>query len=264
MLPYPHLKPYFLKIGNLEFKWYGLAYALGFLLEYLFLKHFSRQKKIRLSENDILDLLLAGFIGVVVGGRLGYVLIYNLAYFLAHPLKIPAVWEGGMSFHGGLMGTILALLIYDKLKGFKLGDYLDWVIIPAPLGIALAKLGNFINGELIGRATNLPWCMQFSSTDLICRHPSSLYEASKDILIFLILFSLRNKKLPAGFLVWLFLTLYGLLRFTVEFLREPDVQLGFIFGPLTMGQLLSLPMFVIGVGGMLWCIKRLESKKQSL
>ena len=266
MIVFPHIDPVIVRIGPLAVRWYGLMYLLGFAASYLLVRKqimespipsmtrgVKQEKNIRLSEIHHLDgLMFYLVIGVVAGGRLGYVLFYNLSYFLEHPLEILATWHGGMSFHGGTAGALLAGLIY--CRKFHL-DFLQWadrLIVTVPAGLGLGRLGNFINGELYGRPANVPWAMIFPQGGNIPRHPSQLYEALLEgVLLFCILWPIRKKNWAHGRKTALFLMCYSTLRIVVEFFREPDVQLGFIFMHwLTMGQLLSICFMAAGV--LLW------------
>lgn len=266
MIAFPHINPVIVHIGPLAVRWYGLMYLLGFAATYLLVRKQIMEssapaltagpeqgENTRLSEIQHLDgLMFYLVIGVVAGGRLGYVLFYNLSYFMAHPLEIFATWHGGMSFHGGTMGALLAGLIY--CGRFHL-DFLQWadrLIVTVPVGLGLGRLGNFINGELYGRPSYLPWAMIFPQGGNIPRHPSQLYEALLEgVLLFGILWPLRKKNWPHGKKTALFLMCYSVLRIVVEFFREPDAQLGFIFADwLTMGQLLSICFMTAGL--LLW------------
>jgi phosphatidylglycerol:prolipoprotein diacylglycerol transferase len=175
------------------------------------------------------------------------VLFYNFSYYVQHPAKIIAVWEGGMSFHGGLLGTIVALVLFCRRRGFPAYPIADLAALAAPIGLGLGRLGNFINGELYGRPTDVPWCMVFPGAGPECRHPSQLYEAGLEgVTLFTVLWILSRFRTPPGTLFWSLITGYGLVRMVVEFFREPDQHIGFIFGPFSMGQLLSLPMIILG------------------
>ena len=186
--------------------------------------------------------------GVVLGGRAGYILFYNLSWYLTHPLKVFAVWEGGMSFHGGLLGAIVAAVIVFRKYDLDLWAMADVVALTIPVGLGLGRLGNFINGELYGRVTDLPLGVVFPGGGPLPRHPSQLYEALLEgVLLLFILWGLSFRNTAKGCIFWSFFVGYGLFRFSVEFFREPDQQLGFLWGGATMGQLLSLPMFVLGV-----------------
>ena len=246
----------FLTIGSVSLKYYGLMYAVGAVFVYFMIKKLFQKHKIQITNDQILDLLTYGIVGVILGGRIGYILFYNFSYYAQNPLQIFAVWEGGMSFHGGLLGVIVGSYIFCKRNKFNFYQLADLVIIPVFIALALGRLGNFINGELVGRITTVPWGMEFEGYEG-SRHPSQLYEFGKNILIFLILlFSLRYK-FKQGTYFWLGIMFYGILRFLIEFTRQPDLQIGFIFNYLTMGQLLCLPMFLVGF----WMVIRLSYKK---
>ncbi len=237
------IDPIFIHLGPLEIRYYGLFYVIGFLFALWWLKKFAH----KLSQDNVYDLLLYLIIGGVGGGRAGYILFYNPLYYLSNPLKVFAVWEGGMSIHGGLIGAIIATLLFcRKLKkqGTPISFFYiaDTLMIPLALALALGRIGNFINGELYGYITNLPWCVQFRDAEG-CRHPSQLYESAKNIIIALSLYILsKRENLKEGTLFWTFLLLYGVLRFLIEFLRFND---SFYFS-LSMGQLLSSVMIIIG------------------
>lgn len=244
----PHIDPVFFRIGPLEFRWYGLMYILGFMAAYFIILRRVRQRTLPLSADDVADVIFNLAVGVILGGRLGYVVFYNASYYLANPLKVFAVWEGGMSFHGGLIGVILAGLLVARKKGITFFTLADLCALTAPVGLGLGRLGNFINGELFGRVTDMPWGMVFREGGELPRHPSQLYEAILEgPVLFAILMIVGRKERPAGVEFWTFVAGYGLFRFIVEFFREPDSQLGFLLGPFSMGQLLSFPMFLLGV-----------------
>jgi phosphatidylglycerol:prolipoprotein diacylglycerol transferase len=248
-MKYPHIDPVFFRLGPLQFRWYGLMYILGFLAAYVVIRKGAERKNIPLTRDDVADLVFAVALGIILGGRLGYVLFYNLTEYLAHPLQIFAVWEGGMSFHGGLTGAILGGLWFAHRKKMAFLTLADLGFLSAPIGLFLGRIGNFINGELYGRVTDVPWGMVFPDPRAgnLPRHPSQLYEATLEgPVLFCILWALSRKKRPAGVIFWAFIACYGTFRFIVEFFREPDVQLGFIVSRFTMGQLLSFPLVVIG------------------
>lgn len=246
-MKFPNIDPVFLRIGPLEFRWYGLMYIVAFVSAYLLIIRRVRQKEFPLSKDDVADLIFILAVGVVLGGRLGYVLFYNLSYYVANPLRLFAVWEGGMSFHGGLIGVALSALYYTRRKKLRFFALADLCIITVPIGLGLGRVGNFINGELYGRVTDVPWGMVFPGGGDLPRHPSQLYEAVLEgPILFLLLWLSDRKKLPEGVLFWLFITFYGVFRFLAEFFREPDLHLGFVAGSFSMGQVLSLPMGVAG------------------
>ena len=251
MIPYPHINPDLFRIGPLHVRWYGLMYVAGFLAPYFLIKAQEKARPVGLAPRLVQDLLFYLAIGLVAGARLGYILFYqyiNLADFVRDPLEIIAVWHGGMSFHGGLIGAVIAGWCFCKRKALPFWGVADRVIVTAPIGLGLGRIGNFINGELYGRVTELPWGMIFPEGGSLPRHPSQLYEAFMEgVILFIVLWILRKKPFRHGMMVGLFLTLYGAFRFFLEFSREPDLQLGFILGPLTMGQLLSIGMIGAGV-----------------
>jgi phosphatidylglycerol---prolipoprotein diacylglyceryl transferase len=256
-MTYPHIDPVFLRLGPLEFRWYGLMYICGFMAAYFLILAGAKRKGLPLSKDDVADVIFTVAVGVILGGRLGYILFYNLSYYLSHPLKVFAVWEGGMSFHGGLTGAILAALYYIKKHRLRFYQLADIGFQAAPVGLFCGRIGNFINGELYGRVTDVSWGMVFPGGGPLPRHPSQLYEAFLEgPLMFLILFLVGRKTDKEGVVFWSFIMLYGLFRFLVEFVREPDTQLGYLVGGLSMGQLLSLPMFLVGAAMAIYRYRR--------
>lgn len=263
-LPFPSIDPVAIAIGPIAIRWYALAYLIGILLGFSILKRLSARPDWGLSAALLDDLLFYVTLGIVLGGRLGYVVFYNPAHFLAHPLDIPAVWQGGMSFHGGLVGVVLALLLVARKHGLHplvLGDALA---VAAPPGLLLGRLANFVNGELWGRPSDLPWAVVFPHAGPEPRHPSQLYEAALEGLLLgaVMLLLARRPYRPeaAGRLAGVFLLGYGLARFLVELVREPDPQLGLLLGVFTMGQLLSLPMLALGA----WLLHRATIRTREL
>lgn len=251
MIPYPEINPEIVRIGPLSIRWYGIMYILGFASSY-FLVRYQLKKK---GQEAPLPFEQAGnlysylMLGLLIGARIGYVIFYNLSHYIKHPLEIFAVWQGGMSFHGGLIGSIAAGILF--CKKFRLDFWMvsDLIIPTAPIGLGLGRLANFINGELYGRVTNMPWAMVFPHGGHLPRHPSQLYEfLLEGVMLFSILWILKDKGFRAGTLSSVFLILYGIFRFFIEFFREPDPQLGFIFSALTTGQILSAGMLLIGIG----------------
>ncbi len=258
-MTFPDIDPIFLSLGPLHFRWYGLMYVLGFMACYFLVRRQIRTFSYRQLEPYFENLNLVLILSVIIGGRLGYVLFYNFSYYLHHPLEIPAIWAGGMSFHGACIGVLVGAGLYLQNKKIDYWPTADIYVVTVPIGLGLGRLGNFINGELYGRTTDLPWGMVFPGGGLQPRHPSQLYEMLLEgVVLFAILWSLKhrpwqeNSRWPHGSMVFLFLICYGLFRFLIELVREPDVQLGFIFGVLTMGQLLSILMMVSGI--VLWII----------
>lgn len=241
------LDPVVFTLGPLSVRWYGLAYVAGFIVAGLILRSLNRRWDIGLSDDDVLDLVLVGVVGLVLGARIGYVLFYGVGGYWSDPASILAFWDGGMSFHGGLVGILLAGWLFARRKGISVLRLYD-LAVGAPLGIFFGRLANFVNGELWGRPTDLPWGVVFpDAPGSAPRHPSQLYEAALEgLVLFAILWLLSRKKRGDGFMIGTLLGLYGVFRIVVEFFREPDIQLGFVAGPFTMGQLLTLPMVLIG------------------
>jgi phosphatidylglycerol---prolipoprotein diacylglyceryl transferase len=254
LIAYPSIDPVLISIGPFPIRWYALAYIAGLVLGWAYAQFLVRRPGLwgagpRPDTACIDDLLVYAAIGVILGGRLGYVLFYNPAFYLAHPLQIPAVWQGGMSFHGGFAGTAVAVYILARRRGIPVLRLGDVVCAAVPIGIFLGRIANFIKPELWGRTTDGPWAMAFPGAGPLPRHPSQLYEASLEgIVLFLILFTavrlgaLRRPGLVTG----IFAVGYGTARIICEFFREPDPQLGFLFGGATMGMLLSLPLIAAG------------------
>lgn len=240
-----NIDPVLFSIGPFQVRYYGLFYFLGFVMAYFFLNYFAKRKELDLSKEDITDFLLYIVIGTVLGARIFYVIFYNLPFYLSNPFEIIAVWHGGLSFHGGFIGAVIAGFTYIKKKKIDFYEIADIAVIPLALGLALGRIGNFINGELYGRITDIPWAVKFPDAEGF-RHPSQIYASFKNLLIFFTLWMIKDKKLPKGFMFWLFVVMYSILRFSVEFFRQPDEQLEFIIGFLTMGQILSIIMFAIG------------------
>jgi phosphatidylglycerol:prolipoprotein diacylglycerol transferase len=250
---FPTIDPVFLRIGPLEMRWYGLMYALAFLSAYLVIRFAARERSMPLSKDDIADLVFSVALGIIIGGRCGYILFYNLSFYIANPLKLLAVWEGGMSFHGGLIGGLAGGVIFCRKRGLGIYQIADLAFLTAPLGLMFGRIGNFINGELYGRITDLPWGVVFPDGGPLPRHPSQLYEAFLEgPLAFAIGWWLWRSRRPPGTVLWGFISCYGLFRIAVEFVREPDQQIGFIFGGISLGQLLSLPMLLIGLAMVVW------------
>ena len=249
------IDPIAISLGPLQIHWYGLMYLVAFLSAYLLASLRAKQPGSGWSEKQISDLIFYGALGVILGGRFGYVLFYHFDYFLQDPLWLFAVWEGGMSFHGGLLGVVAVLLWFSRSQGKTLLQIGDFVAPLVPLGLAAGRVGNFIGGELWGRATDQTWGVIFPRAgDQLARHPSQLYEALLEgVVLFSVLWIYSAKQRRSGAVAGLFLLLYGLTRSFVEFFREPDAHLGLIgFDFLSMGQILSAPMILIG----LWLLMR--------
>jgi phosphatidylglycerol---prolipoprotein diacylglyceryl transferase len=249
MIAYPNIDPIAVSLGPLKIHWYGLMYLIGFVgAWWLGIKRAARPD-IGWSRQQVEDLIFYGAIGVILGGRIGYTLFYNLPVFLANPISIFYIWQGGMSFHGGMLGVFVALYIFGRKNGFTFFQVSDFIAPMVPIGLGAGRIGNFINHELWGRPMEhvMPWAFDYG--DHIPRHPSSLYQAlSEGLLLFLILWWYSSKPRPRMAVSAVFMFCYGCFRFTTEFFRTPDEQLGFIaFHWLTMGQLLSIPMIIFGI-----------------
>lgn len=252
-LSFPAFDPVAIEIGPVAIRWYGLAYLAGFILGWRYCLRLARSRPGRPSPVDIDDFLPWAVLAVILGGRLGYVLFYNLPHYAAHPLEALIVWKGGMSFHGGLTGVLVTVLLYCRNRGISPFAFGDLVGAAAPIGLFFGRIANFVNGELFGRpAPDVPWAMVFPHDPLqIPRHPSQLYEAALEGLVLFTILAILVRRADVrdrpGLTAGLFFIGYGAARITVEFFREPDAQLGFLWGGATMGQLLSLPMVAFGV-----------------
>ena len=250
MIQHPDFDPVALDLGFLQVHWYGIMYLIGFIAA-IWLGRISANRSGGLwNKDEVADLIFYGAIGVIVGGRLGYVLFYNFPSFLESPLRLFYIWEGGMSFHGGLIGVLTAMWLYARKTERSFFTVTDFLAPLVPLGIAAGRFGNYINQELWGRTTDLPWGVVFTNGGSLPRHPSQLYEGFLEgILLFLILWFVgASKKQKTGFVSGLFLVFYALFRILVEFVREPDAHIGYLaFDWLTMGQVLSLPLLLFGV-----------------
>ncbi len=253
MIPYPQIDPIAFSIGPVKVHWYGIMYVIGFLAAYGLGTYRAKKPGSPFTPEQVSDLLFYGALGVIIGGRLGYMLFYDLPSFLNNPLVFFRVWDGGMSFHGGLLGVIIALALYMRKLKMPIFVATDFIAPFVPIGLGAGRIGNFINGELWGRVTNVPWAMVFPKAGPLPRHPSQLYEFFLEgVVLFLILWFFSKKPRPLMAVSAMFLLFYGCFRFFVEFFRQPDPQMGFVaFGWMTEGQLLSLPMILIGLM-MLW------------
>ena len=244
-----NIDPILVDLGVIRVSWYGLMYIFGFLASYLLVRYQMKRKDFGVSKLDVENLYFYLILGLIIGARLGYVLFYNLKEYLADPLEIFAIWHGGMSFHGGLIGVLIVGILFSWKNRKSFWKIADLFIVTAPIGLGLGRIGNFINGELYGRVTQVPWGLIFPTGGPHPRHPSQLYESALEGgVLFFILWLLKDKKIPTGGLLALFLSLYGVFRFFVEFFREPDKQIGFILGPFSMGQVLSAFMIIGGMG----------------
>ncbi len=261
-IPFPAFDPVAVELGPLVIRWYALAYLAGLLLGWWLARRLVRRPGWSLSPAFVDDFLFHATIGVVVGGRLGYVLFYNLPHYLERPLEIVAVWKGGMSFHGGLLGVMAAALWAARKWRVPPLEVFDLVAAVAPLGLFFGRVANFVNGELWGRPTDVPWAVIFPAAGDVPRHPSQLYEAALEgLVLFAVMQALAwriDESRRRGLLAGVFLLGYGLARITVEFFREPDPQLGYLLGVVTMGQILSLPLVAAGAW-LLWRVRERRS-----
>jgi len=256
-IPYPAIDPVALRLGPLAVKWYGLAYVAGLLLGRFYVKALLQRDRLwpsakrPFTPEKVDDLLLFMTVGVLLGGRLGYVLFYQPRFFVTHPLEIAAVWNGGMSFHGALLGSIAAIFLFARRAGAELWSVMDLAAAATPMGLFFGRLANFINAELWGRPSTVPWAMVFPDAGDAARHPSQLYEAATEgLILFAVLWWLTHRSgalRQPGVIAGTFLAGYGLARSFCEFFREPDAGHWFTIGPFTAGILYSLPMILVGI-----------------
>ncbi|MGM9453058.1 prolipoprotein diacylglyceryl transferase [Legionella bozemanae] len=256
MLTFPYINPVAFSIGPLQVHWYGLMYLIGFVSGWLLGHWRAKHYRLDWTSEQISDLIFYAALGVIIGGRVGYMLFYNFPELLHDPLSLFKIWQGGMSFHGGLLGVALALWLFSlksKKSFLEIGDFIAPLV---PIGLGAGRIGNFINGELWGRVTDVPWGMVYGHVDNQPRHPSELYEFGLEgIGLFLLVWIYARKPRPVGRISAVFLMGYAVCRIIAEFFRQPDPQLGYIaFGWLTMGQILSIPMLLLGFW--LWWAKR--------
>lgn len=257
MLIHPDFDPVAIHLGPIAVRWYGLMYLAGFGLAWWLGTRRIARGLAPITRAQFDDLIFYAVLGVILGGRLGYILFYKPAYYAAHPLEVFAVWQGGMSFHGGLLGVMIASAFAARRQGVAYLRLMDFVAPLCPLGLAAGRMGNFINGELWGRVTDLPWGMVFRGAGDAPRHPSQLYEfALEGIVLFVVLWWFSSRPRPVGQVSGLFLIGYGVLRFTAEFAREPDAFLGFLALGMTMGQWLCVPMVLAGLALFAWAARR--------
>ncbi|ODT04579.1 MAG: prolipoprotein diacylglyceryl transferase [Mesorhizobium sp. SCN 65-20] len=261
-LTFPNIDPVIFQVGPLAVRWYGLGYIVGILFAWWYGKRLVTNPRLwpngqpPMKPEALDDFVLWAAIGIVAGGRIGYILFYDFARYIANPLDMLAVWEGGMSFHGGLIGVTLAMILFARKHGIYVWSMIDVIAAGVPVGLGLVRVANFINSELWGRVSDVPWAFQFPNGGPFPRHPSQLYEALLEgLVLFLVLRFLthsRLKLMTPRFVAGAFVCGYGLSRIFVEFFREPDQQIGFLFGGwLTMGMVLSLPMVLIGIWAMM-------------
>ncbi|SHF14599.1 phosphatidylglycerol:prolipoprotein diacylglycerol transferase [Kaistia soli DSM 19436] len=269
-LTFPAIDPVLIEIGPFAIRWYALAYIVGILFGWWYAKRLVSEPRLwgasgaPIRPVDLDDFVMWATVGIIVGGRLGYVLFYNLDAFLAAPLTIFEVWHGGMSFHGGFLGTVVAMVLFARRRAIPFLSLIDVIAPSVTVGLCLGRLANFINGELWGRPSDMPWAMVFPNADGQPRHPSQLYEAALEgVVLFVVLRLLTHRQLrlkQPGYVAAVFAIGYGLARIVSEFFREPDIQIGYFSGGLTMGMLLSLPMVLAGIGLLVY-VRRRDAKR---
>ncbi len=258
-ITYPIIDPVLLRVGPLEVRWYGMMYLVGFTIAFFIIRSEFKRRKGPLPVDAAGDLLFYLILGLMLGARIGYVIFYNFEVYLEQPWEILAVWRGGMSFHGGMIGMIVSGWVFARSNKVSFLELADIGALSVPMGLMAGRIGNFINGELYGRVTDVPWAMVFPGGGALPRHPSQLYEAFfEGPVLFVILWLLRRRMTVNGSILALFISLYGFFRFMIEFFREPDVQLGYLYLGLTMGQILCLFMMIGGV--VLFCAVRRLSR----
>src|SRR3954452_23483081 len=258
-IPFPALDPVAIAVGPVAIRWYALAYIVGLLLGWRYCLALADRPPRFVRRRDIDDFLVWATLGVVLGGRLGYVLFYNSAYYIEHPIEALYLWHGGMSFHGGAIGVTLAIWLFGRARNIPLLAFADIICAAVPIGLFFGRIANFINGELFGRVTDVPWAVVFPAGGPLPRHPSQLYEAlCEGLLLFLVLLIAERggvRRHP-GMLCGLFLVGYAIARMSGELFRQPDAQLGFLIFGTTMGQLLSVPVLIAGIALILWAWQR--------
>jgi phosphatidylglycerol:prolipoprotein diacylglycerol transferase len=264
VIPFPAFDPVLISFGPVAIRWYALAYIVGILLGWLYARTIIKHESLwggppPLKPADYDDFVLWVTLGIILGGRIGYVLFYNPGYFAENPLESVELWKGGMSFHGGFVGCVVAVVLFARHRGIPVLSLGDLTCAAAPIGILLGRIANFINGELWGRATDVPWAMVFPNGGPLPRHPSQLYEALLEGLVLFLALAVLIRggalKRP-GFIIGAFAVGYGMARSFCELFREPDVQLGFLWGGLTMGMLLSVPLILTGFAFMFVAMRR--------
>ena len=271
VIPYPAFDPVLVHIGPFAIRWYALAYIFGILIGWAYARMLIRSEKLwggkaPLTVADFDDFVLWVTIGIILGGRVGYVLFYDLPHFIEHPIEIVQLWNGGMSFHGGFIGCVLAVLLFGYHRGISVLSLGDITCAVGPIGLFLGRIANFINGELWGRPTDVPWAMIFPHGGPLPRHPSQLYEAALEGLLLLLVLAalIRAGALKrSGLIIGCFAVGYAVARTFCEFFREPDAQLGFLWGGVTMGQLLSVPLFLAGVAFIVYALKQRPRRRRS-
>jgi phosphatidylglycerol:prolipoprotein diacylglycerol transferase len=256
VLPFPAIDPVALDISGFQIRWYALAYIAGIILSWIYIVRLLKAESlwganVPVSRTHIDDLVVWITVGIILGGRLGYVFFYNSSYFLAHPMEILALWQGGMAFHGGLIGVIIAVILFARIKSVRLLTLGDLIATAAPIGLFFGRIANFINGELYGRITDVPWAMVFPHGGPNSRHPSQIYESIGEGIILFVFMHIMIYRFGAlqrpGMITGLFMIGYGIARSSIEFFRMPDAHIGYLSGGLTMGIVLSVPMIPIGL-----------------
>ena len=265
-IPFPAIDPVLIDIGPFQLRWYALAYIVGIFLGWWYAKRLVANQRLwgpagsPMTPTDIDDFVVWCALGIILGGRIGYVLFYDLPRFTANPIEIVELWHGGMSFHGGFLGTVLAMILFSRMRKIPTWSLIDVIAPSVTFGLLLGRLANFVNGELFGRPADVPWAIVFPGGGLEPRQPSQLYEAGLEgIVLFLVLRLLTHryhKLRTPGFVSGAFATGYGLARTFSEFFREPDIQIGYLAGGLTMGMILSIPMILAGIALMVWVSRR--------
>ncbi len=264
VLQFPNFNPVLISFGPFAIRWYALAYIVGILLGWLYARSLLRTNRLwggkpPMKVEDFDDFILWVTLGIILGGRIGYVLFYNPAYYVTHPLEALEVWNGGMSFHGGFAGCVLAVVLFARRRGISILSLGDITCAVCPIGLLLGRIANFVNSELWGRPTDVPWAMVFPNGGPFPRHPSQLYEATLEglaLLAVLAVFIRMGALKRPGLVTGAFAILYGVARIACEMFREPDPQLGFLWGGLTMGMLLSVPLMLTGAGFLAAALKR--------
>jgi phosphatidylglycerol:prolipoprotein diacylglycerol transferase len=254
-IPFPAIDPVAIALGPFAIRWYALAYIVGLLVGWRYCLYLAGGAPRLVTRTDIDDFLTWATLGIVLGGRIGYVLCYNLGYYALHPIESLYLWHGGMSFHGGALGVTTAIFLFTRRRRLSMLAFADIICEAIPIGLLFGRIANFINGELFGRETNVPWAMIFPGGGPVPRHPSQLYEAScEGVILFLVLFAAERAGLRRypGLVSGLFLAGYAVARMSGELFRQPDAQLGFLIFGTTMGQLLSIPLLVGGIALILW------------
>ncbi len=259
-LSFPDISPIMFSIGPLAIRWYSMAYLVGIVVGWLLVNRNVRINKLGLEKTQIEDLMFYITLGIILGGRLGYAIFYGGAEMWLKPWRLLEIWKGGMSFHGGVVGVIAAVWLFSRKIKYSFLALTDLVVLYAPIGIFLGRLANFVNDELWGRVTTVPWAVRFPAGGYLPRHPSQLYEGLLEgVLMFVVLnllWQLPKIRRIHGVVSALFIVLYGCFRIILEQFREPDAQLGFFFGGVTMGQMLSIPLMVGGLAVLVWCFRK--------